>query len=50
MRWIFFFIFQVKATLMAEYSSRCSKYESGELSLSPSGGTGMPESLSGNTY
>lgn len=50
MRWIFFFIFQVKATLMAEYSSRCSKYKSGELSLSPSGGTGMPESLSGNTY
>ncbi|XP_003250990.1 1-phosphatidylinositol 4,5-bisphosphate phosphodiesterase classes I and II isoform X4 [Apis mellifera] len=41
---------KVKATLMAEYSSRCSKYESGELSLSPSGGTGMPESLSGNTY
>lgn len=41
---------KVKATLMAEYSSQCSKYESGELSLSPSGGTGMPESLSGNTY
>ncbi|XP_076174145.1 phospholipase C at 21C isoform X2 [Ptiloglossa arizonensis] len=41
---------KVKASLMAEYSSRCSKYESGELPLSPSGGTSMPESLSGNTY
>ncbi|XP_031845636.1 phospholipase C at 21C isoform X3 [Nomia melanderi] len=41
---------KMKATLMAEYSSRCSKYESGELPLSPSGGTSMPESLSGNTY
>ncbi|CAK9830241.1 1-phosphatidylinositol 4,5-bisphosphate phosphodiesterase classes I and II [Anthophora retusa] len=41
---------KVKATLMAEYSSRYSKVESGELPLSPSGGTGMPESLSGNTY
>lgn len=41
---------QVKATLMAEYSSRCSKFESGELPLSPSGGTSMPESLSGNMY
>ncbi|XP_043251916.1 1-phosphatidylinositol 4,5-bisphosphate phosphodiesterase classes I and II [Colletes gigas] len=41
---------KVKESLMAEYSSRCSKYESGELSLSPSGGTSMPESLSGNTY
>ncbi|KZC09772.1 PREDICTED: 1-phosphatidylinositol 4,5-bisphosphate phosphodiesterase classes I and II [Dufourea novaeangliae] len=41
---------KVKESLMAEYSSRCSKYESGELPLSPSGGTSMPESLSGNTY
>ncbi|XP_034173659.1 phospholipase C at 21C isoform X1 [Osmia lignaria lignaria] len=41
---------KVKATLMAEYSSRCSKFESGELPLSPSGGTSMPESLSGNMY
>ncbi|XP_076296651.1 phospholipase C at 21C isoform X1 [Lasioglossum baleicum] len=41
---------KIKASLMAEYSSRCSKYESGELPLSPSGGTSMPESLSGNTY
>ncbi|XP_078036358.1 phospholipase C at 21C isoform X2 [Augochlora pura] len=41
---------KMKASLMAEYSSRCSKYESGELPLSPSGGTSMPESLSGNTY
>ncbi|XP_076672330.1 phospholipase C at 21C isoform X2 [Andrena cerasifolii] len=41
---------KVKATLVAEYSSRCSKFESGELPLSPSGGTSMPESLSGNTY
>ncbi|XP_076239603.1 phospholipase C at 21C isoform X2 [Calliopsis andreniformis] len=41
---------KVKAILIAEYNSRCSKYESGELPLSPSGGTSMPESLSGNTY
>ncbi|KOC63504.1 1-phosphatidylinositol 4,5-bisphosphate phosphodiesterase classes I and II [Habropoda laboriosa] len=41
---------KVKAALTAEYSSRYSKVESGELPLSPSGGTGMPESLSGNTY
>ncbi|XP_033358624.1 1-phosphatidylinositol 4,5-bisphosphate phosphodiesterase classes I and II isoform X1 [Bombus vosnesenskii] len=41
---------KIKASLMAEYSSRCSKFESGELPLSPSGGTSMPESLSGNTY
>ncbi|XP_076766451.1 phospholipase C at 21C isoform X3 [Xylocopa sonorina] len=41
---------KVKTSLMDEYSSRCSKFESGELPLSPSGGTGMPESLSGNTY
>ncbi|XP_017877981.1 1-phosphatidylinositol 4,5-bisphosphate phosphodiesterase classes I and II isoform X2 [Ceratina calcarata] len=41
---------KVKASLMAEYNSRCSKFESGELPLSPSGGTSMPESLSGNTY
>ncbi|XP_035723620.1 1-phosphatidylinositol 4,5-bisphosphate phosphodiesterase classes I and II-like isoform X2 [Vespa mandarinia] len=40
----------VKATLQAEYNSRCSKYDSGELPLSPSGGTSMPESLSENTY
>lgn len=41
---------KVKANLIAEYSSRYSKYESGELSLSPSGGASMPESLSENTY
>ncbi|KAG7213901.1 hypothetical protein KM043_003103 [Ampulex compressa] len=41
---------KVKSALLAEYSSRCSKYESGELPLSPSGGTSMPESLSENTY
>nr|XP_050862430.1 1-phosphatidylinositol 4,5-bisphosphate phosphodiesterase classes I and II isoform X2 [Vespula vulgaris] len=40
----------IKAALQAEYNSRCSKYESGELPLSPSGGTSMPESLSENTY
>jgi len=40
---------QIKANLLAEYSSRYSKYESGEL-LSPSGGASMPESLSENTY
>ncbi|RLU22284.1 hypothetical protein DMN91_004562 [Ooceraea biroi] len=41
---------KVKANLLAEYSSRYSKYESGELPLSPSGGASMPESLSENTY
>lgn len=41
---------KVKAALQAEYNSRCSKFESGELPLSPSGGTSMPESLSENTY
>lgn len=41
---------QVKANLLAEYSSRYSKYESGELPLSPSGGASLPESLSENTY
>ncbi|XP_012221667.1 1-phosphatidylinositol 4,5-bisphosphate phosphodiesterase classes I and II isoform X2 [Linepithema humile] len=41
---------KVKANLLAEYSSRYSKYESGEFSLSPSGGASMPESLSENTY
>ncbi|KAI4492377.1 hypothetical protein M0804_002168 [Polistes exclamans] len=40
----------VKIALQEEYNSRCSKYESGELPLSPSGGTSMPESLSENTY
>ncbi|XP_018361893.1 PREDICTED: 1-phosphatidylinositol 4,5-bisphosphate phosphodiesterase classes I and II isoform X4 [Trachymyrmex cornetzi] len=41
---------KVKANLLAEYSSRYSKYESGELPLSPSGGASLPESLSENTY
>ncbi|XP_015596066.1 1-phosphatidylinositol 4,5-bisphosphate phosphodiesterase classes I and II isoform X2 [Cephus cinctus] len=41
---------KVKAALQAEYSSRYSKFESGEFALSPSGGTSIPESLSGNTY
>ncbi|XP_015173186.1 PREDICTED: 1-phosphatidylinositol 4,5-bisphosphate phosphodiesterase classes I and II isoform X2 [Polistes dominula] len=41
---------KVKLALQEEYNSRCSKYESGELPLSPSGGTSMPESLSENTY
>ncbi|XP_017756521.1 PREDICTED: 1-phosphatidylinositol 4,5-bisphosphate phosphodiesterase classes I and II [Eufriesea mexicana] len=41
---------KVKTALVAEYSSRCSKYDSGELPLSPSSGSGMTESLSGNTY
>ncbi|KAK2580689.1 hypothetical protein KPH14_007786 [Odynerus spinipes] len=41
---------KAKANLQAEYNSRCSKFESGELPLSPSGGTSMPESLSENTY
>ncbi|XP_012270478.1 1-phosphatidylinositol 4,5-bisphosphate phosphodiesterase classes I and II isoform X2 [Orussus abietinus] len=41
---------KVKLSLQAEYSSRYSKFESGEFPLSPSGGTSIPESLSGNTY
>ncbi|XP_025162258.1 1-phosphatidylinositol 4,5-bisphosphate phosphodiesterase classes I and II isoform X4 [Harpegnathos saltator] len=41
---------KVKANLLAEYSSRYSKYESGELPLLPTGGASMPESLSENTY
>lgn len=41
---------KVKANLLAEYSSRYSKYESGELPLSPSGGASLPESLSENMY
>ncbi|XP_011648252.1 1-phosphatidylinositol 4,5-bisphosphate phosphodiesterase classes I and II isoform X1 [Pogonomyrmex barbatus] len=41
---------KVKANLLAEYSSRYSKYESGELPLSPSGGASLPESCSENMY
>ncbi|XP_032681763.1 1-phosphatidylinositol 4,5-bisphosphate phosphodiesterase classes I and II isoform X3 [Odontomachus brunneus] len=41
---------KVKANLLAEYSSRYSKYESGELPLLSTGGASMPESLSENTY
>lgn len=36
--------------MQAEYTSRYKKYESGELPISPSGGTSIGESLSGTTY
>ncbi|XP_020291177.1 1-phosphatidylinositol 4,5-bisphosphate phosphodiesterase classes I and II isoform X2 [Pseudomyrmex gracilis] len=41
---------KVKANLIAEYNSRYSKYESGELSLSGGTTSSMSESLSDNTY
>ncbi|XP_012253501.2 1-phosphatidylinositol 4,5-bisphosphate phosphodiesterase classes I and II isoform X2 [Athalia rosae] len=40
---------KVKAALQAEYSSRYSKFESVEFTLSPTGASSIPESLSGNT-
>lgn len=40
---------QIRASVQAECNKQCSKYES-EIALSPSGGTSIPESLSGNTY
>ncbi|XP_015521246.2 1-phosphatidylinositol 4,5-bisphosphate phosphodiesterase classes I and II [Neodiprion pinetum] len=40
---------KVKAALQAEYNNRYSKFEIAEFTLSPSGGSSIPESLSGNT-
>ncbi|XP_011300454.1 1-phosphatidylinositol 4,5-bisphosphate phosphodiesterase classes I and II isoform X2 [Fopius arisanus] len=41
---------KVRQQLCADYTSRYKKYESGELPVSPSGGTSIPEALSSTTY